>query len=94
VALRWIQDYDANYLTDRSVVNTYKGFRSVKDELLGVDSGTNQAFVSQFEHFVRAIKLDLDATDDVLPDPDGPDAAQQELAAITGVAGTADGAGV
>jgi hypothetical protein len=30
----------------------------------------------------------------VLPDPDGPDAAQQELAAITGVAGTADGAGV
>ncbi|MEU6572295.1 hypothetical protein [Streptomyces sp. NPDC046805] len=91
VALRWIQDYDANYLTDRSVVNTYKGFRSVKDELLGVDSGTNQAFVSQYEHFVRAIKLDLDATADVLPDPDGPDAAQQELAAITGVAGTADG---
>jgi hypothetical protein len=94
VALRWIQDYDANYLTDRSVVNTYKGFRSVKDELLGVDSGTNQAFVSQYEHFVRAIKLDLDATADVLPDPDGPDAAQVELAAITGVAGTADGAGV
>ncbi|WP_327424345.1 hypothetical protein OG763_38255 [Streptomyces sp. NBC_01230] len=85
VALRWIQDYDANYLTDRSVVNTYKGFRSVKDELLGVDSGTNQAFVSVHEHFVRAIKLDLAATADKLPDSDGPDAAQQELAAITGV---------
>jgi hypothetical protein len=94
VALRWIQDYDANYLTDRSVVNTYKGFRSVKDQLLGVDNGTDQAFVSEYEHFVRAIRLDLDATVDVLPDPDGPDAVQVELAAITGVAGVADGAGV
>jgi hypothetical protein len=27
----------------------------------------------------------------VLPDPDGPDAKQQELAAITGVADPADG---
>ncbi|ATI18874.1 major capsid protein [Streptomyces phage Janus] len=94
VALRWLQDYDANYLTDRSVVNTYRGFRSVKDQLIGINGGTGQAYVSTYEHFVRAIKLDLDATADVLPDPDGPDAEQQELAAITGVAGTADGAGV
>jgi hypothetical protein len=94
VAIRYIQDYDANYLTDRNVVNTYKGFRSIKDQLIGIDAGTDQAYVSQFEHFVRAIKLDLDATADVLPDPDGPDAAQQELAAITGVSGAADGAGV
>ncbi|ATI18794.1 major head protein [Streptomyces phage Tefunt] len=94
VALRWLQDYDANYLTDRSVVNTYRGFREVKDQLIGVNAGTGQAYVSEFEHFIRAIKLDLDATADVLPDPDGPDEAQQELAAITGVAGTADGAGV
>ncbi|ATI18632.1 major capsid protein [Streptomyces phage Amethyst] len=94
VALRWLQDYDANYLTDRSVVNTYRGFREVKDQLIGVNAGTGQAYVSEFEHFIRAIKLDLDLTADVLPDPDGPDEAQQELAAITGVAGTADGAGV
>ncbi|AKY03618.1 major capsid protein [Streptomyces phage Izzy] len=94
VALRWLQDYDAQYLTDRSVVNTYKGFRSVRDQLIGVDGVTGQAYVSENEHFVRAIKLDLDATADVLPDPDGPDAAEQELAAITGVAGSADGAGV
>ena len=85
VALRWIQDYDAQYLTDRSVVNTYKGFRSVKDQLIGINEGTGQAYVSEHEHFVRAIKLDLDATADVLPDSDGPNAAQQELAAITGV---------
>lgn len=95
VALRWIRDYDSEYLTDRSVVNTYKGFREVTDILVGRDSATpSQAFVSENEHFVRAIKLDLEATADVLPDPDGPDEAQQELAAITGVAGAADGAGV
>ncbi|MFF3249731.1 hypothetical protein ACFYWP_01705 [Actinacidiphila glaucinigra] len=94
VAIRYIQDYDANYLTDRNVVNTYKGFRSIKDQLIGINSGTGQAYVSQFEHFVRAIKLDLDATVDVLPDPDGPDAQEQELAAIAGIKGPADGAGV
>ncbi|MDX3525081.1 hypothetical protein P1P75_01075 [Streptomyces sp. ID05-39B] len=95
VALRWIRDYDSTRLMDRSIVNTYKGFRVVTDLLVGRDEQTpSQGFVSTHEHFVRAIKLDLDATADVLPDPDGPDAKQQELAAITGVAGTADGAGV
>ncbi|USH44930.1 major capsid protein [Streptomyces phage GreenWeasel] len=92
VALRWIRDYDANYLVDRSVVNTFKGFRSVSDILIGRDDATGQAFVSEHEHFVRAIQLDLDAAEDVLPDPDGPDAKAQELAAITGVAAVADGA--
>ncbi|WJN62553.1 major head protein [Streptomyces phage phiScoe1] len=92
VALRWIRDYDATRLTDRSIVNTYKGFRIVEDFLVGRDSQTpSQGFVSEHQHFVRAIKLDLDATADVLPDPDGPDAKQKELAAITGIAGPADG---
>ncbi|MFE7463099.1 hypothetical protein ACFU6R_03205 [Streptomyces sp. NPDC057499] len=85
VALRWVRDYDANYLVDRSVVNTFKGFRSVEDILMGRDEATGQAFVSEHEHFVRAIKLDLGATADVLPDADGPDPKAQELAAITGV---------
>ncbi|QAY15669.1 major capsid protein [Streptomyces phage Bowden] len=93
VALRWIRDYDATRLTDRSIVNTYKGFRIVEDFLVGRDAQTpSQGFVSEHQHFVRAIKLDLDATEDVLPDPDGPDEKAQELAAITGIAGTADGA--
>ncbi|MEU0344235.1 hypothetical protein ABZ092_36175 [Streptomyces bobili] len=93
VALRWIRDYDATRLTDRSIVNTYKGFRIVEDFLVGRDAQTpSQGFVSEHQHFVRAIKLDLDATADVLPDPDGPDEKAQELAAITGIAGTADGA--
>ncbi|MFF9095683.1 hypothetical protein ACF1AX_21420 [Streptomyces sp. NPDC014802] len=95
VALRWIRDYDATRLTDRSIVNTYKGFRIVEDFLVGRDAQTpSQGFVSEHQHFVRAIKLDLDATADVLPDPDGPDEKAQELAAITGIAGTADGASV
>ncbi|MFJ6893585.1 hypothetical protein [Streptomyces hokutonensis] len=92
VALRWIRDYDATRLTDRSIVNTYKGFRIVEDFLVGRDNANpSQGFVSEHQHFVRAIKLDLDATTDVLPDPDGPDAKAQELAAITGIAGPADG---
>lgn len=90
VALRWIRDYDSTRFQDRSIFNTYKGFRYVDDPLVGTD-GAGQSFVSTVNHFVRAIKLDLDATDDVLPDPDGPDAQEQELAAITGVAGPADG---
>lgn len=93
VALRWIRDYDATRLTDRSIVNTYKGFRIVEDFLVGRDAQTpSQGFVSEHQHFVRAIRLDLDASEDVLPDPDGPDEKAQELAAITGIAGTADGA--
>ncbi|MGW8630601.1 hypothetical protein [Streptomyces sp. NPDC055793] len=93
VALRWIRDYDATRLTDRSIVNTYKGFRIVEDFLVGRDAQTpSQGFVSEHQHFVRAIRLDLDATTDALPDPDGPDEKAQELAAITGIAGAADGA--
>ncbi|KQX36992.1 hypothetical protein ASD97_10075 [Streptomyces sp. Root63] len=93
VALRWIRDYDSTRLMDRSIVNTYKGFRTVTDFLIGRDNqNPSQGFVSEYEHFVRAIKLDLDADTDVLPDPDGPDAKQKELFDITGIGGTADGA--
>lgn len=90
VALRWIRDYDATRLVDRSVVNTYKGFRTITDHLIGRDAQTpSQGFVSEHEHFVRAIKLDLDADVDTLPDPDGTDEAAAELAQITGVGATA-----
>lgn len=84
VALRWLQDYDADHLTDRSVVNTYKGFRSVEDILMGTD-GAGQAFVSTHEHFVRAIKLDLDAPADTLPVGAVAGDEADELAKITGV---------
>lgn len=72
-AVRWIRDYDSTRFQDRSIFNTYFGTRHVPDILVGKDAVTGQAFVSEHEHFVRAIKLNLDGTD-VLPDPDGDDA--------------------
>lgn len=90
VAMRWIQDYDPAYLQDRSVVNTYKGFRAVKDKLIGRnDANPDQAYVSTHEHFVRAIMLDLDATSDVTPTGAAPGDENDEFALITGV-GTPD----
>lgn len=32
VAVRWIQDYDANYLRDRSVVSTFLGVNELRDQ--------------------------------------------------------------
>lgn len=90
VALRWLRDYDMTRTTDRSLFNTYKGFRHVSDLLVGKDAVTGNAFVSANEHFVRAIKLTLGGVD-VLPDPDGPNLAEKEFFQITGIGGTADG---
>ncbi|MEU4155701.1 hypothetical protein [Actinoplanes sp. NPDC026670] len=91
VALRWIRDYDSLRFQDRSIFNTWKGFQHVKDILLGKDEATNFQYVGQYEHFVRAIQLDLDG-EDSLPDgvagrPDeGFSAAQDdELANMTGL---------
>ena len=84
VAVRWVQDYDPNYLQDRSVVNTYRGFRTVTDPLMSVD-GSGNGVVSEHEHFVRAILLDLDATADVLPAGSVEGDADDELATMTGI---------
>lgn len=32
VSVRWIQDYDANYLRDRSIVSTFIGINEIRDE--------------------------------------------------------------
>lgn len=61
-ATRWLTDYDANFLTDRSVVNTYVGFRAIKDPVIttGTVNGlANQAIVSDKEYLIRAVKVDL-----------------------------------
>ncbi|MFC4089350.1 hypothetical protein [Micromonospora sp. GCM10011541] len=93
VAIRWIRDYDSTRFQDRSIFNTYKGFRYVDDPLVGRD-GANKPFVSDENHFVRAIKLDLNGTDS-LPDPVAgrvgenakfTPAYDAELANITGIA--------
>ncbi|MEU3265111.1 hypothetical protein [Streptomyces bacillaris] len=78
IALRWVRDYDPLYMQDRSVVNTYAGFRSVTDILVGWDQANEKEIVSTGEHFVRGIKLQLDGASDY-------PAAGSELATITGV---------
>ncbi|MCY0944002.1 hypothetical protein [Streptomyces antarcticus] len=78
IALRWIRDYDSLYLQDRSVVNTYNGFRAVTDVLVGWDDAAEKEIISTQEHFVRGIRLSLDGKSDYPP-------AASELAKITGI---------
>ena len=78
IAVRYLQDYDPNYLQDRSVVNTYAGFREVKDVLVGWDAGNGTEVVSTSEYLVRAIKLTLDGASNY-------PAAASELSTITGI---------
>lgn len=78
IALRWVRDYDSLYMQDRSVVNTYAGFRSVPDILVGWDEAKEKEVISTQEHFVRGIKLTLDGKSDY------PEVGS-ELATITGV---------
>ncbi|MFF4244310.1 hypothetical protein ACFYY2_07520 [Streptomyces sp. NPDC001822] len=78
IAARWVRDYDPTYMQDRSVVNTYAGFQTVKDVLVGWDNTNQVEVISTQEHFVRGIKLDLDGKSDY-------PAAASELAVITGV---------
>lgn len=67
-ATRWLTDYDANYLTDRSVVNSYVGFRAIKDPVitLGTVAGLpKQAIVSDKEYMIRATKVEFGAANGV-----------------------------
>lgn len=77
ISLRWVRDYDSEHMQDRSVVNTYAGFRSVEDVLVGWDDTNKVEVVSADEHFVRGVKLLLDGSSDY-------PAAASELATITG----------
>jgi hypothetical protein len=78
IALRWVRDYDPTYMQDRSVVNTYAGFRAVTDVLLGWDEANNREVVSAGEHFVRGIKLTLGGASEY-------PAVGSELQTITGL---------
>jgi len=78
VALRWVRDYDSASMKERNVVNTYAGFRSVTDVLVGWNDATNSEFVSAGEHFVRGIKLTLDGASDYPADGG-------ELALVSGI---------
>ncbi|GIG63638.1 hypothetical protein Lfu02_80100 [Longispora fulva] len=52
MAMRWLRDYDAAYLRDRSVVSVFTGTNVVADGPDGPDAGTAP-------DFVRAVKLTL-----------------------------------
>lgn len=83
-ATRWLTDYDANFLTDRSVVNSYVGFREVKDPVitLGTVSGLpKQAIVSDKEYMIRAVKVNLGTANEV-------EFADGTLASFVGMAST------
>ena len=85
--LRWIRDYDTDRQQDRSLFTTWQTFQYVNDPLVG-KNGSDQAFVSTANHFVRAVKVELGAAYAV-------EIGNSELATITGITstdGTNDGA--
>jgi hypothetical protein len=53
LAMRWIRDYDPNYLRDRSVVSAFAGYASVEE-----DPDPASAVGDQVEN-VRAVKINL-----------------------------------
>ena len=63
VAMRWIKDYDATHLMERSIVNTWYGFQQVVDPVVYWDAAKKTEVVSDAEYGIRAIKLALDGTD-------------------------------
>lgn len=88
VAVRLIRDYDADHTTDRSLVNAYQSFREVSDPLVARDDSTGQAFVTDANHFVRAVKVTVGSGYTL-------ELANTELEKVTGLTstdGTSDGA--
>lgn len=79
ISLRWLRDYDPRYLMDRSVVNTYAGFQTVEDILVGWDEAKGSELITSDEYMIRAIKLTSDSGASVYP------GATSELGKVTGV---------
>ena len=80
-SLRWIRSYDINYLTDRSVIDSYLGTEAVKDIIIPREIEASQAPFDPStlgQHFIRGIKLTLGGTS-VYP------AKTSDLAKSTGV---------
>ncbi len=77
ISLRWVRDYDAMHMQDRSVVNTWAGFNHTVDRVAGQSIADGQTNVTEGTHFVRGIKLALNG-DSSYPTGD--------LATVTGLA--------
>jgi len=57
LAARWVADYDSNVLQDRSIVNTYVGYKAI------VDPEYTDNFGTKGDGFVRGARIQLKATD-------------------------------
>lgn len=75
-AARWIADYDANYLRDRSIVSTFLGVNDVEDERYIADEvvGGVQKYAGDLKpeagrKNVRLVKLNYTGAGSVLPTP-------------------------
>lgn len=62
LGLSLVIDYDMMKQSDRAIVKTFPGFRSVLDTLVARDAITKQEYVVPGQHFVRGIKLTLDGS--------------------------------
>ena len=74
---RWIQDYDAAYLTDRSIVSTFSGISEIKDERKGGDGNDKMDLLVDANGVpngknVRGLKITYTGTGSVLPAPAAP----------------------
>lgn len=67
LALRWVQDYDPLYMQDRSVVNTWYGFQTVKEPVVYWDDTKKAEAVSTGEYVARAVRIEIGATADTYP---------------------------
>jgi len=68
-AARWLQDYDAAYLTDRSIVSTFAGISEIRDERKGGDGADKLDLLvdETARHNVRGLKITYTGTGSVLP---------------------------
>src|SRR5690606_32534721 len=65
--MRWIRDYDAAYLRDRSVYSSFAGAASIEDGRdlsSGSGSGSGSGFGSLTNENVRAVKINFTAHDE------------------------------
>lgn len=76
VALRWMRDYDPSYMIERSVVNSWYGFETVKDPIAYWDKDAGREVVTETEFLARGVKLSLGGSDSYLPGSAGSDAAK------------------
>ena len=74
ISLRWLTDYDPDYMTDRSLVDAYCGTGVARDRLLPASAYYTESpdpvalEPNTKDYFLRGLKLTLGGTSDVLDD--------------------------